>query len=228
MTFLWRSLSLPKGHLTIQKSSHSQNCQVDVSFQENPKLPPPMPPPSSEIRPYSGMMIYKGLPRYMYFHHTCTYVFSLSLQPPARCQIDFKRTRFISLNHWMIDPPRLGPNQCLPCCVVMIFLHQRGLESFLGCLGVSEFCFCRGRLNLFRSFYFKKCSHVDIYRLKYQTPCWQNEPLLKDQSSIAITSWIWGWQATRVQFFIDLWNWNITSYHKFSSSYKDMKFDYIF
>ena len=37
-----------------------------------------------------------------------------------------------------------------------------------------------------------------------------------------------GWQATRVQFFIDLWNWNITSYHKFSSSYKDMKFDYIF
>ena len=29
-------------------------------------------------------------------------------------------------------------------------------------------------------------------------------------------------------FLIDLWNWKITSYHKFSSSYKnkDMKFDY--
>ena len=37
-----------------------------------------------------------------------------------------------------------------------------------------------------------------------------------------------GWQATRVQLFIDLWNRNITRYHKFSSSYKDMKFDYIF
>ena len=28
-------------------------------------------------------------------------------------------------------------------------------------------------------------------------------------------------------FFIDLWNWNIASYHKCSSSYKDTKFDYI-
>ena len=61
------------------------------------------------------------------------------------------------------------------------------------------------------------------YRAKFTTLTWSYF-----QVSFTIPRFFWGWQATRVQFFIDLWNWNITSYHKFSSSYKDMKFDYIF
>ena len=66
------------------------------------------------------------------------------------------------------------------------------------------------------------CHHFTVspFIVMFQTP----EPR---KPEIYTPEKLRGWQATRVQFFIDLWNWNITSYHKCSSLYKDMKFDYI-